>query len=62
MTSNIDITKPTSGNATTQSVRDNFAAAKNEIEVLQSTSPSALPVQLTRAGLDLIPRQQQERH
>lgn len=36
MASLIDITQPTAGNATTQSVRDNFAAAKNEIEENQT--------------------------
>jgi len=35
MASNIDITKPIAGTPTTQSVRDNFAAAKSEIESLQ---------------------------
>lgn len=35
MGSSIDITKPTSGTATTQSVRDNFSYAKTEIEALQ---------------------------
>jgi len=35
MASSIDITKPIQGNATTQSVRDNFSAAKTEIEALQ---------------------------
>lgn len=35
MTSLIDATKPIAGNPTTQSVRDNFAAAKSEIEELQ---------------------------
>jgi len=35
MASNIDSTKPTTGTATTQSVRDNFANAKTEIEALQ---------------------------
>lgn len=35
MTSNIDPTKPETGLATTQSVRDNFQAAKTEIEALQ---------------------------
>lgn len=35
MASNIDSTKPASGTATTQSVRDNFAFAKAEIEALQ---------------------------
>ena len=33
-TSTIDITKPETGTATSQSVRDNFAAAKSEIEAL----------------------------
>ena len=32
----IDITKPVSGNPTTQSVRDNFAAAAAEIDALDS--------------------------
>lgn len=35
MTSNIDITQPPEGNATTSGVRANFAAAKSEIEALQ---------------------------
>lgn len=35
MTSAIDITKPVTGNPTTQSVRDNFATTKSEIEELQ---------------------------
>lgn len=35
MTSAIDPSKPISGNPTTQSVRDNFLAAKNEIDDLQ---------------------------
>lgn len=38
MASAIDPTKPVAGNPTTQSVRDNFAAAKSEIEVLQQTA------------------------
>lgn len=36
MASSIDATKPIAGNPTTLSVRDNFAAAKSEIEALQS--------------------------
>jgi hypothetical protein len=36
MSSAIDATKPVTGTPTTQSVRDNFAAAKAEIEALQS--------------------------
>lgn len=35
MASNIDATKPTTGTAATQSVRDNFLTAKNEISDLQ---------------------------
>ena len=59
MASTIDITKPTSGSPTTQSVRDNFAAAKSEIEALQTgkanlASPaltgSATAVNLTISG------------
>lgn len=42
MASNIDITKPEAGSATTQSVRDNFSAAKTEIEALQSTDHAAV--------------------
>ena len=44
MASNIDATKPTAGNATTSSVRDNFSAAKTEIEALQ-----------TQVGSDSLP-------
>lgn len=36
MTSAIDVTKPTTGNPTTESVRQNFAAAKAEIEAIQA--------------------------
>ncbi len=36
MASNIDPSKPITGNPTTQSVRDNFNAAKQEIESLQT--------------------------
>ena len=36
MASSIDATKPIAGNPTTLSVRDNFAAAKSEIEALQA--------------------------
>lgn len=38
MPSAIDPTKPVAGSPTTQSVRDNFAAAKSEIEILQQTA------------------------
>src|SRR5262245_4636584 len=38
MASAIDATKPVQGSPTTQSVRDNFAAAKSEIELLQQTA------------------------
>lgn len=51
MTSAIDATKPAEGNATTSSVRANFAAAATEIEALQaaplnngSYSKNALPL------------------
>ena len=43
MASTIDITKPEQGNATTQSVRDNFAAAKTEIEALQADLSNVAP-------------------
>lgn len=36
MASNIDVTKPVTGSATTESVRQNFTAAKAEIEALQA--------------------------
>lgn len=36
MASAIDVTKPSSTAPTTQSVRDNFQAAKSEIEALQA--------------------------
>lgn len=39
MTSLIDATKPIAGTPTTQSVRDNFAAAKSEIEAMQIRYP-----------------------
>lgn len=42
MTSAIDPTKPTTGNATTASVRTNFQAAKDEIEALQALTPLLL--------------------
>lgn len=42
MASNIDITKPEAGTATTQSVRDNFSAAKTEIEALQAADHDAV--------------------
>ena len=41
MASSIDSTKPETGNATTLSVRDNFAAAKSEIEALQANTVTA---------------------
>lgn len=41
MTSNIDSTKPTTGTATTKSVRDNFGYAKEEIETLQTEMETA---------------------
>lgn len=44
MSSNIDPTKPTQGTATTKSVRDNFSAAKAEIEQLQRVTIEASAV------------------
>lgn len=41
MASNIDSTKPATGAATTQSVRDNFGYAKEEIEALQTEMETA---------------------
>jgi hypothetical protein len=40
MASAIDATKPVAGSPTTQSVRDNFAAAKSEITALQAAVPT----------------------
>jgi hypothetical protein len=55
MASTIDATKPVSGNPTTQSVRDNFSAAKTEIEALQTTTAAntaavALKAPINNAG------------
>jgi hypothetical protein len=56
MTSAIDPTKPITGAPTTQSVRDNFAAAKNEIQALNGqlgfadyadTSTSVTPISVS---------------
>lgn len=49
MASSIDSTKPIAGNPTTLSVRDNFSAAKGEIEALQATVP--VPASTTEAGI-----------
>lgn len=43
MPSAIDATKPATGNATTASVRANFASAKSEIEALQAIIPEPGP-------------------
>lgn len=56
MPSNIDETQPTAGTATTQSVRDNFSAAKTEIEALQTTDHAAV----TLAGEDYLTLSAQE--
>ena len=44
MASSIDITKPISGNPTTLSVRDNFSAAKTEIDALQTAQALQAPI------------------
>jgi Chaperone of endosialidase len=49
MTSQIDITKPVAGTPTTQSVRDNFATAANEISALQ-TNTAGGPFLALRGG------------
>lgn len=41
MASSIDATKPVQGSATTLSVRNNFSAAKSEIEALQAATATA---------------------
>lgn len=53
MTSNIDATKPTTGSATTQSVRDNFQTAKDEISALQSDVTGKAPLVHAHAGTDI---------
>lgn len=47
MASAIDVTKPVSGSPTTQSVRDNFTAAKSEIEALQTDKANLAAPALT---------------
>ena len=47
MTSAIDPSKPTTGTATTESVRANFLAAKTEIEELQAAVANVVTVQAT---------------
>lgn len=47
MASTIDTTKPVSGSPTTLSVRDNFAAAKTEIEALQTDKANLAAPALT---------------
>lgn len=44
MTSNINASMPSEGLATTQSVRDNFVTAKQEIEALQMASTSSVAI------------------
>jgi len=59
MASAIDPTKPTSGNATTESVRANFAAAKAEIEALQealNAVPQGVGWRTVTAGESLAER------
>ena len=51
MTSAIDPTKPVEGNATTASVRANFATAKSEIEALQTAT--TIPVVYNKNALPL---------
>ena len=44
MASSINAANPIAGNPTTQSVRDNFAAAKSEIEALQAADALLAPI------------------
>jgi hypothetical protein len=53
MASNIDTTKPTAGAATTQSVRDNFTAARNEILALQQ-AVAGIPTMIDDAAAAAI--------
>ncbi len=54
MSSAIDISKPTAGTPTTQSVRDNFAAAKSEIEQLQNDISAKQPADTTLTALAVL--------
>ena len=56
MASSIDATKPTAGAALTADVRNNFSAAKTEIEALQAAVASAL---VAKAGDRYIDRAHQ---
>lgn len=47
MASNIDATKPQQGAASTANVRDNFAAAKSEIEALQAATENGALAELS---------------
>ncbi len=54
MASSIDATKPTAGAALTADVRNNFSAAKTEIEALQAAVASATPTgAVTASGLTM---------
>ena len=55
MASSIDATKPTAGAALTADVRNNFSAAKTEIEALQAAVASALVAKgaVTTSGLTM---------
>lgn len=57
MSSNIDITQPPAGHATTAGVRANFAAAKTEIEALQAAVilPKTADIASPGAHLELTP-------
>lgn len=51
MSSTIDVTKPVTGSPTTASVRSNFAAAKSEIEALQTGKQDSGSYALTTTNL-----------
>ncbi len=54
MASSIDATKPTAGAALTADVRNNFSAAKTEIEALQAAVASAVSTgAVTTSGLTM---------
>lgn len=55
MASNIDTTKPAAGSATTLSVRENFAAAKSEIEALQALSKAIYGVIYKTGASQTVP-------
>jgi hypothetical protein len=55
MASAIDITKPTTGNAYTADVRQNFATASSEISALQAAVAAGVPSGITNSTGTVVP-------